>query len=582
MVSLQANQLIWLGLLLSPVIVLLLLGQRLTFDPNRRAGRRMSVVMMAIGRSDRLWRGLFAWTRLWLLLVLLLNLLELVLTVTGRHDLVAALPAWALFHNDTLATVYLMLTLFVVWMVPRLRAMSASIFDDAFATQFDLGGWRVVQEASLWGVANEHRTTHPQLFPGTWRYRMKWWFKTNLQPVDALLMRMIIDCPSFAEFERRIMSDDYPIAFSTLLTSYPFGRALGTARQLMHHDVLQRVFRANALWELWQGAFNSADGRIISSRNEMAAMLYDELRVLILCPACKGLAQEQASCAHCLGSGAVMTPCPACHGTGITSSKRQCYQCNGTGLENRPIPMTFLNRLQYLWTARNLDTLKATFPVWLSYRAYFVIFAVSFAAFSGIALLLQHGFTVDILSEACLFGSAVLFGVVGAFIAIVFGNAFNGSGALVVPFPLTYSKYGNYLWVEMMGLIGWLTFGLILFDMIFVVSQFLFVPHIDLGFGIVLVSLLTVFLEAISLGVFFSIHAAMRDAKRSQMDELAEWLSLMLQQEYDADTSREEEFYRELRELREWPLDAGIITNILLPIILSIGSLLIGYFIQRQ
>jgi hypothetical protein len=503
-----------------------------------------------------------------------LSLAEILLTAANRQDLLRAFPAWSLFPNPVLATVYLILTRFAFWMVLRLRSLSVLIFDSAFETQFDLNGWRVVH------LTPSH---HPMLFVGTWRYRMKWWFKTNWEPLNALTTRMLIDCPTFGEFERRVRADEYPPAFAYRLAFHPYGRLIGNVRQIMQRDVLERVFRANSLWQLWQGERHPESGQLITTRDEMASMLYAELRSLILCPVCRGVSPEQdATCRACAGSGAVMAWCEECHGLGVNARKQACMHCNGLGLQNQPIPGTYLDRLQYLWTARNIDLLKGTFPVWLSYRSYFYIFSASSVLFLGLSLILQQNFDFGLLVNALLFGSAILFGLIGMFIAIVFSTAFNSSGALVVSYPLTYSKYGNYIWIELMRLIGWLTFGLILFDMVFAVSQFLFVSHFAFGLGTVLIGLVALAFEAISIGGFFSLHAAMRDAKRSQMDELAAWLSRALQEDYYADTSREEEFYKEMRDLQEWPLNIGLISNIVLPIVLTIGSLLLGYVIQRQ
>jgi hypothetical protein len=47
------------------------------------------------------------------------------------------------------------------------------------------------------------------------------------------------------------------------------------------------------------------------------------------------------------------------------------------------------------------------------------------------------------------------------------------------------------------------------------------------------ISIIRLILEAVSVGAFFGIHTAMRDAKQSQMDELAEWLRQRLQNDLE-------------------------------------------------
>jgi hypothetical protein len=446
------------------------------------------------------------------------------------------------------------------------------VFDQAFESHLDFADWRTV---------NLERDSRPALHLGKWRYQMKWNFKTNPEPIDALHMRMLLDCPDFDTFEQHIKDEVYPPSFTSILNDYPYGRFVGTIKDIMRVDVLQRMYRSKTLWEIWENERNPQTGALLTDPDNMARMIYAEIRTLIVCQQCGADAPAITTCQTCNGSGALVVPCELCHGKGLGTKGQPCRQCGGLGLHHRPILVAFMNRLQYIWMARNVDYLKMTYPVWLSYLTYVGIFATSGAIFVGASLLFQTPFSLDLLVDAGLFGAAALLGSLGAAIVVIFGTAFNGSGMLLASYPLRYTKFGNHIWIQLMNLIGLLTFGALLIDTTFVLSQVLFTSHINIVLLILATSVLSLFVVLFSFGGFYSIHTAMRDTKRSRLEELTEWLYQNKRAENSIDTAQEEEFFKEIRELQEWPIDMvttlGIVSGILIPVILSLGSVLPGY-----
>jgi hypothetical protein len=559
-----------LGALIIPILVLFVAGQALHFDPNRRL-RRPSKAREAISRYEQPWGVFLYLLRVLLVLLILLDLIEITLIGTNQRDLLTYLPAWAIFQNPNLEVIYALLAYFALEMVDRLKRMSMNTFDFAFETHLDFEDWRMV---------DVERDSRPTLLLGKWRYYMKWWFKTDLELIDVVQMRMLIDCPDFETFKYRILHDDYPPRFAKILNTSPWGKFLGTIRELMRVDVIERIFHSPSLWEIWRKEINPMTGKRYTEE-EMATTLYAELRGLLVCPQCQALPAQLADCRMCFGSGARMGHCTECLGKGVDEHEQQCSHCGGLGLNHRPIPFAFLNRLQYLWMARNVDYLRKTFHVWLANRTYVVIFGSSALIFLAVSLFLQSNFNVDLLVEAVLFGGAALIGSLGAAIVIIFGSAFNSSGTLASPYPLRYAKFGNPIWVQLRNIISWLTFSMLLIDTTFVMSQFLFEHHSNTVMVILAASALTLFVMFFGFGGVFSIHAAMRDSKRSRLDELEDWLFRNKLKQEPADSSQEEECIKEIRDLQEWPLDVpttlGIFSGIVLPVMLSVGSTLASY-----
>jgi hypothetical protein len=571
MTSAQLGDIIRLGSFVIPIIILLIAGQVVRFDPNRRLSRP-SVCKAAIKGREQPWGWILQTVRVILVALLVVDLAQIGLTSLGDSSLLAWAPAWAIFQNPNGSAIYVSLALLATWFVGRLKRTSMDIFDQVFESHLDFNDWR---------TADYTRDSRPALHLGNWRYQMKWNFKTNPEPIDALHMRMIIDCHDFAEFERRIKAGEYPGGFEKILKYSPYGRILGDTRSLMEHDMLHRIYRAPSLFAIWENQPNPyANGALITSDTEMASMLYTELRGLILCAECRAHPEKVAACAECGGTGARLFRCADCGGSGINAKKKSCEQCGGLGLRHTLVPGAFMNRLQYLWMGRNVDLMKNLFPVWLSNLTYASVLAVATALFLGASLLFGGALNVDLLAQSLLFGEAVLLGMLSGAIVFVFAVAFNGSGMLIASYPLRETKFGNHVFSQLMNLLGWLTFGSLLIDTTFVMSQFLFVHNINVAALALAASTVTAFVIVISFGGFYSIHTAMRDTKQSRLDELSEWLHHPQRRDTTLDTDQEEEFFKELRDLQEWPIDLnvglGIVSGILIPVALSLGSVLTG------
>jgi hypothetical protein len=571
MTSAQLGDLIRLGSFVIPVIILLIASQVVRFDPNRRLSRP-SVCKKAIKPYDRPWGWLLATARTLLIALLLADLTEIILTSLNDRDLLTRFPAWAIFQSPNGSAIYLSLALLATWFTGRLRHISMEIFDQVFASHLDFTDWRTV---------NYDHDSRPALHPGNWRYAMKWNFKTNPEPIDALHMRMLIECPTFTEFEDRVLHNKYPDSFEKFLRYSPYGRIIGDMRSLMKTDILQRIYRAESLYDIWKGQPNPyvAD-TTVSSKDEMASMLYAELRGLIICAQCGRRADEMTQCQTCGGTGTRLIHCSVCQGEGLNEKNKTCENCGGLGLRYRIVPGAFMNRLQYLWMGRNVDVMKTLFPVWLSNLTYFGIFAVATGLFLGGSLLFGGALNIDLLALSLLFGEAVLLGMLSGAIVFVFGVAFNGSGMLIESYPLRETKFGNYIFIQLMELLGWLTFGSLLIDTTFVMSQFLFIHNLN-PIGLALAtSTATAFVIVISFGGFYTIHTAMRDTKQSRLNELAEWLHDPLHRDSALNTDQEEQFFKELRDVQEWPIDfgvaLGIVSGILIPVALSLGGALSG------
>lgn len=73
----------------------------------------------------------------------------------------------------------------------------------------------------------------------------------------------------------------------------------------------------------------------------------------------------------------------------------------------------------------------------------------------------------------------------------------------------------------------------------------------------------------------------MRDTKQSRLDELADWLYQSWNTESQLNTDQEEAFFKEIRQVQEWPIDLattfGIVSGILIPVTLSLGGPISAY-----
>lgn len=465
----QASAIIRLGALIIPIIILFVAGQALRFDPNRRVARP-SQTKAAIHDFERPWGWFFVIARSLLILLLVLDVGEIALRSVSNQAWLAILPRWAVFQNPSIEAIYATLALFAIWMVRRLKYLAISTFDEAFETHLDFSDWRTVDIA---------RDSQPALRMGRWRYQMKWRFKTHLDIIDVLQMRMLIDCPTFAIFEEHVLTDTFPPGFASIMQTYPYGRFVGSIKQLMEANI-KGLFQTASLWAIWEDEPHPTQkDQFISTPHDMAVMLYDELRLLLLCSLCQARPSDIATCTACHGTGTKLHNCADCQGKGHRNDADQpCSTCRGLGLAHNPIPLyAFLNRLQYLWMARNLDFLKGKFHIPLSNRAYFIIFGGSSLIFLIATLLFQPHFTVELLVQTLLFGSASLFGSIGAAIVLIFNFTFNSSGTLITPYPARYTKLGNNIWMRLRDLVAQLTFGMVLIDTTFIMSQFLFEPQ---------------------------------------------------------------------------------------------------------
>ncbi len=571
MTSIQTSSLTNLGSLLIPLLILLVIGRALRFDPNRRASRP-NQVGQTLKPYDQPWNWFFIILQVGLGLLLVLILTESIIFSGQTRILEMYLPAWLFFQNAELSALYISLIFFALWLVRRLKHMSVDTLDYAFATHIDFSDWKVVDPI---------RDSRPAIVMGRWRYQMKWWFKTNIELIDALHLRLIFECADFATFEQRVKESDYPVSFQGDKLSRPYGFFLGTVQKLMNDAVLQGIYRSKSLWDIWRDERDPRTGAKITAIEDMSRMLYDEIRGLILCPYCRALPEQQLRCDQCGSSGAFMHHCTVCQGAGVDLAQQKCGNCVGIGLELRPTPYAFLNRMQYFWMARNVDYLSKTFPIWLSYYSYLFFFAIPTILFLGVSFLVHIPMNVDFLIVALLFGSACLVGCIGFAIVIIFGTAFNSSGTLVASYPLRFDRFGNRVWMMLMGLVSWLVFGLLLIDTTFVMSQILLETHIQfLTFYLATASLTLYIIFIGALGVQ-RIHAGMRDSKRSQMEEIEHWLHAVAAERRVLDISKEREFYKELREVHEWPIEGfsvlGALSGFVLPVSLTFGSIFWSY-----
>ncbi len=562
------GDLIRLGTIIIPFLVFIIAGQALSFNPNRRI-LQVSASYAAIQRFDVPWKRFYGVLFSIVTALLVLAILQILLS---RAALAPYLPTWLFFQNPSVTIMNLILVMVVIWLIRHLKHISLEIFDFVFTTHLDFQGWRYV---------HHEEDRRPFIALRTWRYRMKWWFKTNLEPITSLQMRMIIEHPDFTAFQQSIEDGKYPESYHDILKYRPWGYFLGPIDKLMREDVLKKVFRAESLWHIWKNVPHRQTGKPITTPDEMAAILYDELRKTIVCPACEARLPQKTQCAACNGSGTIIPTCIYCGGNGRHPvEKHRCAHCGGLGLQHEPTPVVFLDRLQYLWMARNVDYLKGTFKIWLSNFSYGLIFIGTSLLFLGANAIFQPTFTIDIVTNTLLFSSAALISLLGSAIVIIFGTAFNSSGTILVSYPVRYARMGNHTWILLRNLLFQLVFGTLFVDTTFIMGQFLFEHHFNSLSVILAATTLSTFILIIMVNGVNRVHIAMRDSKRSQLDELEYWLYVNGQQSEPQVVTVEEDLYKEMRQLQEWPLDfglvLGVLSGIILPLILSIGSVYLG------
>ncbi len=565
----QIEEISRLGALIIPIFLLFIIGLALRFDPNRRVARP-SAAHKVFAKWEEPWGALIVLVRIVLIVFLIDATTTLLFGTTFPY--IGKLPDWATFRSPLQAILYTLLSLFAIWIVRRLKRSTMSVWDYAIENDMRFEDWR---------YADPTLEFRPALLINNYRFRMKWWFKTNIEPITTLQTRMILDCPTFEVFTKRIETGDYPKSYQlkqngkSLLDTRPWGIWLGPIRRLMKKAVLDEVLHGELLWRIWKDQVDQRTGRMITTRDEMARMLFDELRSLIVCRACSGDLTARQTCAACGGSGATMKNCDQCGGSGIVGSKR-CPLCDGFGLHHTPIPIIFLERVQYVWAGRNIHYVENTFPLWLSNLGHLIVYTF----FTGIFLLISWfsgaGVTLDTIVQSLLFGGAALVGSLGVAIILIFGTAFNSSGTFFTSYPLRVPKFGDTLWIKLMQLIALLSFGTLLIDTTFVMGQFLIARQSNPVLIIAASSTLTVFAVLFSVGGIYRIHIAMRDAKRSRLDELEHWFQSQADRRDDLDIAKEEELFKDVRELQEWPLDGtvvfGIVSGVVLPVVLSLIS----------
>ncbi len=574
--------------LILPVIFLGAINLILRFDPNRRVVRPSQ----ALKHYEALERGWSLWSlvvRVILSLFLADTVLAILAQTTPDPAIVAWLPAPLRSTSPALSAIYVALTFVAIWNVKNLKRLTVSIWDYVAESVLVFQDWRSLRD---------HDDFRPSLRLGNYRFRMKWWFKTNLEAVTSLQLRMILDAPTLTDFQNQVKNGDFPAAFrlkntrgKALLSSRPWGLLLGPIKTIMLDSVAgfrrgkgrrgdtydHGIFYAEPLWEIWQDQLDPQTNQRITTRQQMAEMLYRDLRATITCPACLNDEAQRATCERCAHSGAFMPPCPACKGKGA-QNKIRCQLCDGLGLNQTPVPVQFLERLQYLWVARNADFVRQTFRVWLTNMAYSCAFALLVIIYLLTFWLSGAALTIDTLIQIFLFAGASLVGCVGAAIILVFGKTFNSSGTFYASFPLRVTKFGDLLWTKFMAIITALSFGILFIDTTLVLSQYFFGGSSDtIVYSIVAIFGLTLLALLLSVSGVVQVHRAMKDAKQSRLDELEHWLNDPKVRERNFDRSQEEDLFKEVREMTEWPIDGtvilGVISGIVLPLLLALASI---------
>jgi uncharacterized integral membrane protein len=567
----QIEELSRLAALIIPILLLFVIGQVLRFDPNRRVVRP-SKALSQVRHLEYPWRFSVLLARLVLIVLLIGAVLALIAQSIPALSFMHALPAWLQFDTPTRSVIYALLALVAIWLVRQLKRQTIGLWDYAMDNDLDFSDWR---------YADPRKDARPPLRVSNYRFRMKWWFKTNLEPITALQLRMIFENPAYADLKAKVDRQEFPPAYGVKkngkshLQARPWGLFLGNIASLMKSAVVEGIFFAPPLWEIWRGQVDQRTGQVIITKEQMANMLYLELRNLILCPECRSDATLKTSCSACQGSGAWMPHCPTCGGAGLVKTAR-CPGCDGLGFHHVPIPIDFLERVQYLWAARNANYVQGTFRFWLTNFAQAIMFVTFTAIFLVVGWLSGIPITGDTIVESLLFAAAALLGVMGVAIILIFGSIFNSSGTFYSSFPLRIAKFGDVLWLRFTQVIAWLAFGTLLIDTTFVMSQFLFARSVNLPLIIAAIATLTTFAILFSLSGIMRIHTAMRDAKRSRLDELDHWLNRVKQSNFD--TSQEEALYKEVRDLAEWPVDGsimlGVVSGVVLPVVLTLISVL--------
>src|SRR5579863_9813715 len=122
MASTQVNDIIRLGSFVIPILILLLAGQSVRFDPNRRLSRP-SVVRATIKPYEQPWGAILLVIRGLLVALVLLDLAEITLMSLRAQTLLALLPTWAIFQNPSGSAIYAMLALLAIWFIGFLKRM---------------------------------------------------------------------------------------------------------------------------------------------------------------------------------------------------------------------------------------------------------------------------------------------------------------------------------------------------------------------------------------------------------------------------------------------------------------------------
>jgi len=393
-----------------------------------------------------------------------------------------------------------------------------------------------------------------------WRYAMRWPFIENPEPIDALTIALMRECGSFDEFEDRITSGLWPERFKAVVDRHFWGQFEPSVADLLRTAVLQDIFRSP----------------ILAGLGKTPATIYDELRSALLCSSCHNLPSAREHCTACVGTGLIRYFCRTCGGSGVLDGVL-CRRCDGHGVLPDYPAVLFMNRLQYLWMARNVGWIERRFPIWLSFRAQAIVVVLGVIAYCvATTKSWMQLVSVDQLVNGIFFGTSLLVVLTATILTLFLILEFQGSGNFELGFPLNNATVGLELWLQFTRIISAIT---VLAFVLYSVGMPLLLFKDDLeqhsyGRPLVLVVGLSAFIFGLfALGNFYRIHTVMHDAKRSALRDMAHKLVLSQNAAGDPDAF-DYELFKEIRGVSEWPVDVSttvaILTGFFVPTVLQV------------
>lgn len=519
-----------------PLLMTLLLGAGYRFTRNRNYGLQPPAKrFLNEGRGTALVRAV-PLAALWVIVVLLLADVGL-RALGGANGWAHQLDAVLGVPDPTLTLLFALLGILALGASTRIKLMTLDLWADARDNYLDFHAW-----ADL-----DHKGPR-------WRYLMKWWYVERPEPIDAITIVMVRESESFDVFERRVKAGDWPKGFEAVMRRKFWGWYLPSVESLLRGAVLQGIFRSP----------------IFAAMGKTPADLYQDLRSALWCPACRNVEPDRSACVRCAGTGWVDYVCFTCRGTGLTGDV-PCAACDGQGVHRESPPVLFMQRLQYLWMARNVAWIEARMPLWLTYR---VQAAVVLVGAVGYWLALAHDGTVQsilgTLVAGVYFGGSLLVVSSAAILTLFLLLLFQGTGTFELAYPLADSKIGLELWPRFTSVI--ISISVLAFVMYSVGMPVLLfsaaLEHQQLSQPFVLI----VSLSALTFGFFafgnlFHMHVSMGDAKRSKLGELKHALTASSVDAHQREL--DDALYKEVRDLREWPIDfsaaAAVVSGFVLP-----------------